>query len=123
MMYEALQDYARKQESAKLWYEILQESLEFSKQLLSEAKVAVSPGIGFGSYGEGYVRFSLCATKELLINTIGSHNFNMFFWTNSVLGSRTPYFDVMSTIPFMWWSKYGFKVKKVNILTPIYSTI
>lgn len=34
-------------------------SLEFSKRLLIEAKVAVSPGIGFGEYGEGYVRFSL----------------------------------------------------------------
>jgi alanine-synthesizing transaminase len=34
-------------------------SLEFSKKLLSEAKVAVSPGIGFGEYGEGYVRFGL----------------------------------------------------------------
>tara|TARA_B110000014_G_C20126566_1_gene600781 strand:- start:6022 stop:7200 length:1179 start_codon:yes stop_codon:yes gene_type:complete len=34
-------------------------SLEFSKRLLSEANVAVSPGIGFGEYGEGFVRFSL----------------------------------------------------------------
>ena len=35
-------------------------SLEFSKFLLSEAKVAVSPGIGFGEHGEGYVRIALC---------------------------------------------------------------
>lgn len=34
-------------------------SLEFSRRLLSDAKVAVSPGIGFGQYGEGFVRFSL----------------------------------------------------------------
>ena len=34
-------------------------SLEFSKRMLEEAKVAVSPGIGFGQAGEGYVRFSL----------------------------------------------------------------
>ncbi len=34
-------------------------SLEFSKLLLSEAKVAVSPGIGFGNYGDDHVRFSL----------------------------------------------------------------
>lgn len=34
-------------------------SLEFAKLLLSEAKVAVSPGIGFGEYGEGFVRFAL----------------------------------------------------------------
>lgn len=34
-------------------------SLEFSKKLLSHAKVAVSPGIGFGEYGDDHVRFSL----------------------------------------------------------------
>ena len=34
-------------------------SMEFSKLLLDRAKVAVSPGIGFGPSGEGYVRFAL----------------------------------------------------------------
>jgi alanine-synthesizing transaminase len=34
-------------------------SVEFCKKLLREAKVAVSPGVGFGEYGEGYVRFAL----------------------------------------------------------------
>ncbi len=34
-------------------------SLEFSKKLLVEAKVAVSPGVGFGKYGDTHVRFSL----------------------------------------------------------------
>lgn len=34
-------------------------SLEFSKYLLKEAHVAVSPGIGFGQQGDGYVRFGL----------------------------------------------------------------
>ncbi|MDL1971711.1 MAG: alanine transaminase [Deltaproteobacteria bacterium] len=34
-------------------------SVEFSKMLIEEAKVAVSPGIGFGEYGEGYIRFAL----------------------------------------------------------------
>ena len=34
-------------------------SLEFSKMLLEKALVAVSPGIGFGPLGEGYVRFAL----------------------------------------------------------------
>jgi alanine-synthesizing transaminase len=34
-------------------------SLEFAKKLLSDAKVAVSPGIGFGQYGDTHVRFSL----------------------------------------------------------------
>ena len=39
-------------------------SLEFSKKLLREAKVAVSPGIGFGEYGEGYVRFGLIENEH-----------------------------------------------------------
>jgi alanine-synthesizing transaminase len=34
-------------------------SLEFCKKLLKDAKVAVSPGIGFGSYGDTHVRFAL----------------------------------------------------------------
>ncbi len=34
-------------------------SLEFSKKLLVDAKVAVSPGVGFGEYGDDHVRFSL----------------------------------------------------------------
>jgi alanine-synthesizing transaminase len=34
-------------------------SLEFSKLLMEKALVAVSPGIGFGPLGEGYVRFAL----------------------------------------------------------------
>ena len=34
-------------------------SLEFAKKLLADAKVAVSPGIGFGEYGDGHVRFAL----------------------------------------------------------------
>jgi alanine-synthesizing transaminase len=39
-------------------------SLEFSKFLLNEAKVAVSPGIGFGESGEGYVRFALVENEH-----------------------------------------------------------
>ena len=39
-------------------------SLEFSLFLLKEAKVAVAPGIGFGEYGEGYVRFALVENEH-----------------------------------------------------------
>lgn len=39
-------------------------SLEFSKLLLTEAKVAVSPGIGFGDHGDSHVRFSLIENEE-----------------------------------------------------------
>jgi alanine-synthesizing transaminase len=39
-------------------------SLEFSKMLINQAGVAVSPGIGFGEYGDGYVRFALIENKH-----------------------------------------------------------
>jgi Aspartate/tyrosine/aromatic aminotransferase len=39
-------------------------SLEFSKRLLSDAKVAVSPGVGFGEYGDEYVRFALIENEQ-----------------------------------------------------------
>lgn len=39
-------------------------SLEFSKKLLMDAKVAVSPGIGFGEYGDEFVRFGLIENQH-----------------------------------------------------------
>jgi alanine-synthesizing transaminase len=39
-------------------------SLEFSKLLLEKAQIAVSPGIGFGEYGEGYVRIALVENRQ-----------------------------------------------------------
>lgn len=39
-------------------------SLEFSKLILEQAQVAVSPGIGFGEYGEGHVRFALVENEN-----------------------------------------------------------
>jgi alanine-synthesizing transaminase len=47
-----------------VWAEIPEQfkhmgSVEFAKMLIREAKVAVSPGLGFGQYGEGYVRLAL----------------------------------------------------------------
>ncbi len=39
-------------------------SLEFSKKLLMDAKVAVSPGVGFGEYGEGFLRFGLIENEH-----------------------------------------------------------
>jgi alanine-synthesizing transaminase len=39
-------------------------SLEFSKLLIQECKVAVSPGIGFGEYGDGHVRFALVENEQ-----------------------------------------------------------
>ena len=39
-------------------------SMEFSKMLLTHAQVAVSPGIGFGEHGEGYVRIALVENEQ-----------------------------------------------------------
>ncbi len=39
-------------------------SLEFSKRLMQEAGVAVAPGVGFGEYGEGYVRLALVENEQ-----------------------------------------------------------
>ena len=39
-------------------------SLAFCKKLLAEAKVAVSPGIGFGQYGDDHVRFGLIENEH-----------------------------------------------------------
>ena len=41
-------------------------SVEFSKLLLARAKVAVSPGLGFGEHGEGYVRIALVENTHRL---------------------------------------------------------
>ena len=41
-------------------------SLAFSKLLLERANVAVSPGIGFGEYGEGFVRIALVENRQRL---------------------------------------------------------
>jgi len=62
-------------------------SLEFSKLLLSEAKVAVSPGLGFGEYGDGHVRIALveneqrirqaCRTVRRFFNDVDSGKINI----------------------------------------------
>lgn len=41
-------------------------SLEFSKQLLTEAKVAVAPGVGYGELGEGFVRIAMVENEQRL---------------------------------------------------------
>lgn len=45
-------------------------SLEFSKLLIEKAKVAVSPGVGFGSYGEGYVRLALVENEQRIMQAV-----------------------------------------------------
>ena len=45
-------------------------SVEFSKILLTKAKVAVSPGVGFGEHGEGFVRFALVENEHRIRQAI-----------------------------------------------------
>ena len=47
-------------------------SLAFSKLLLEEAEVAVSPGIGFGEYGDGFVRMAVVENKHRLRQAVRS---------------------------------------------------
>lgn len=49
---------------AKIPDKFKMKSIEFSKLLLNECDVAVSPGIGFGLYGDSYVRFSLIENRQ-----------------------------------------------------------
>ena len=39
-------------------------SLEFTKKLLAQAKVSVSPGVGFGEFGDDYVRFAMIENEN-----------------------------------------------------------
>ena len=52
-------------------------SLEFSKLLLAEAQVAVSPGLGFGEYGDGFVRISLVENRQRIRQA--ARNVRQFF--------------------------------------------
>jgi alanine-synthesizing transaminase len=49
---------------AKIPEHFKMKSLEFSKLLLEEANVAISPGVGFGAYGDDSVRFSLIENEQ-----------------------------------------------------------
>jgi len=47
-------------------------SVEFSKFLLTEGKVAVAPGIGFGEHGEGYVRFAVVENEKRIRQAVSN---------------------------------------------------
>lgn len=47
-------------------------SLEFAKLLVAEAKVAISPGVGFGNGGEGFVRFALIENEQRIAQGVRS---------------------------------------------------
>lgn len=56
-----------------------QGSLEFAKLLLERANVAVSPGVGFGEYGEGFVRLALVENRHRIRQA--ARNIRQFFGT------------------------------------------
>ena len=49
-----------------VWIKVPQgkDSLKFTRVLLDKANIVVTPGIGFGRYGEGYIRMALTVSKE-----------------------------------------------------------
>jgi len=49
---------------AKLPERFNKDSLKFSLDLLDTSNVAVSPGVGFGKFGEGYIRIALVENKQ-----------------------------------------------------------
>ena len=63
-------------------------SLEFAKKILAEAKVAVSPGIGFGEYGDAYVRFALIENESRTRQAI--RGIKEMFRKDGVVGSAVP---------------------------------
>jgi alanine-synthesizing transaminase len=56
-------------------------SLEFSKQLLARARVAVAPGIGFGEHGDGHVRIALVENTHRLRQAL--RNIRAFLQTDN----------------------------------------
>jgi LL-diaminopimelate aminotransferase len=55
-----------------VWFEVPEgiSSNEFTGKLLTEAGIVVTPGVGFGKYGEGYIRVSITIGKERLIEAV-----------------------------------------------------
>lgn len=65
-------EYDNKTSGMFIWAKINNDtkSKEFTNELLDKYNIFIAPGDIFGSNGEGYVRFSLCATKELITKAI-----------------------------------------------------
>ena len=65
-------EYDNKSTGMFIWAKINNntKSKEFTNELLDKYNIFIAPGDIFGSNGEGYVRFSLCASKELITKAI-----------------------------------------------------
>jgi len=72
VLVEGLREIGLKVEKPKatfyVWCEVPEgyTSVEFTKKLLNEAGILVTPGVGFGEYGEGFVRFALTRDVETI---------------------------------------------------------
>ncbi len=53
-----------------LWVQIEGSSMDFTERLIKESGVVVTPGIGFGEQGEGFIRFALTVDEERLKEAI-----------------------------------------------------
>ncbi len=53
-----------------LWFPCKGSSMEFSRRLLDETGVVMTPGVGFGKHGEGYVRAALTQSRERLAQAV-----------------------------------------------------
>jgi len=49
-----------------VWTKVQEKSIDFSKRLLIDFDIVATPGLGFGEYGEGYIRFSVTQPQEVL---------------------------------------------------------
>jgi alanine-synthesizing transaminase len=63
-------------------------SLEFAKKVLADAKVAVSPGIGFGDYGDSHVRFALIENEHRIRQAL--RGIKDMFRKDGLLAPRSP---------------------------------
>ena len=61
-------------------------SLAFAKLMLSECGVAVSPGVGFGEYGDGFVRIALVENEQRIRQAV--RNIRRFLADGEALKSR-----------------------------------
>lgn len=64
-------------------------SVEFSKRLLEDAKVAVSPGIGFGEYGDDHVRFALIENEHRTRQAL--HGIKQMFRKDGLIDPDAPH--------------------------------
>jgi LL-diaminopimelate aminotransferase len=68
ILYRALRDMGLKLEKPRatlyLWAFVGGSSIEYTQQLLDKTGIVATPGVGFGQYGEGYIRFSITQATD-----------------------------------------------------------